>query len=479
MKKQLTFLLCIGFSLFSFAGWGKQLWGTTNSGGDNKVGVIFHINPDGSGYQKVYSFAIATGFAANGRLLMAVDGNFYGTTNNGGKFSNGVIYRFNPHTNVYTDLHDFNGLDGKKPFRSALIQGKDGRLYGVTDEGGISNVGVIFAYDPASSTYTKLYDFEGNTGRNPRGGLLQASNGKLYGTTYNGGITFNEGVMFSFDIQNNLYTDIRDFNAYYEGTYPVASLVEGANARIFGAFSIGTSETTGWIFSTNTNGGNFNDHRFLNQNSGSQILTDFVISPLGKIYGEASAGGLFGKGTIFQTDTVGKGFVPEHQCTSIHDFNGTDGTPSMGGLMLAFDGKLYGMTTFGGDFSLVAGFGGGVIYCLDPTTYTYSVLHMFDATNGYQPWGTLVETDPIFAGIEEVNPTRILKIYPNPAGGTCMIEVPDGAKELRVFNALGEIVLAIKLQSSIVKLNLYKAGIYFVQADGGRENFLGKLFIIK
>jgi uncharacterized repeat protein (TIGR03803 family) len=85
-------------------------------------------------------------------------------------------------------LKDFDGANGAIP-QGSLMQASDGKLYGMTSYGGSSVAGDIFSFDPSTSTYTKLKDFDGINGRNPWGSLIEASDGKLYGMTYAGGTT--------------------------------------------------------------------------------------------------------------------------------------------------------------------------------------------------------------------------------------------------------------------------------------------------
>jgi uncharacterized repeat protein (TIGR03803 family) len=107
------------------------------------------------------------------------------------------------------------------------MQARDGKLYGTTTYGGsgyndedpYSGYGVIFSFDPSSSTYTKLKDFDGINGARPYGGLMQARDGKLYGTTTYGGSGYNDedpysgyGVIFSFDPSSSTYTKLEDYD---------------------------------------------------------------------------------------------------------------------------------------------------------------------------------------------------------------------------------------------------------------------------
>ena len=150
-------------------------------------------------------------------FIQASDGKLYGMTYSGGSSGAGVIFSFDPSSSTYTKLKDFDGTNGGNPYGS-LMQASDGKLYGMTAQGGSSGAGVIFSFDPSSSTYTKLKDFDGTNGANPFGSLMQASDGKLYGMTDDGGSS-GDGVIFSFDPSSSTYTKLKDFDDT-NGAYP-------------------------------------------------------------------------------------------------------------------------------------------------------------------------------------------------------------------------------------------------------------------
>src|SRR5688572_6741189 len=126
-------------------------------------------------------------------LIQAVDGNFCGTTEGGGSANLGTVFKMTPG-GVTTVLHSFaGGADGAKP-KAALVQASDGNFYGTTSEGGVvgaSNGGTVFRITP-SGTLTILYRFVVTTiqpthGWTPHAALIQATDGNLYGTTVHGG----------------------------------------------------------------------------------------------------------------------------------------------------------------------------------------------------------------------------------------------------------------------------------------------------
>jgi uncharacterized repeat protein (TIGR03803 family) len=159
--------------------------------------------------------------------VQASDGKLYGMTVNGGANNNGVLFQYDPATSTYTKKLDFNGATkGSNPSFGSLMQASDGKLYGMTWQGGVNNMGVLFQYDTATSTFTKKLDFAGATnGRSPYGSLMQASDGKLYGMTYSGGAN-DMGVLFQYDTATSTFTKKLDFNGANGSNPQYANLIE-------------------------------------------------------------------------------------------------------------------------------------------------------------------------------------------------------------------------------------------------------------
>src|SRR5215218_3010189 len=136
---------------------------------------------------------------------------FYGMTTKGGSYNLGTIFAINPSTGSFQNLWNFDSTNGATP-RGCLLQAADGKLYGFTSRGGFHNNGVLFSYDTATTTFTKLLDFDSSSGAYPLGSLIQASDGKLYGMTSEGGV-YSNGVIFSFDLGTTAYKRLWDFNS--------------------------------------------------------------------------------------------------------------------------------------------------------------------------------------------------------------------------------------------------------------------------
>jgi uncharacterized repeat protein (TIGR03803 family) len=299
----------------------------------------------------------------------------YGTTGNGGSDGGGTINKFQPATNNLIVARSFESL-ATSPGYSNLIQAKNGKLYGMTSHGGKSNVGVIFSFDPSSSTYTKLKDFSGADGATPYGSLIQARDGKLYGMTSGGGTT-GFGVIFSFNPSSLKYEKLKDFDNT-NGGQPIGSLMQATDGKLYGMTPVGGSNGWGVIFAFDPASKTYaklKDFDRLNANpSGSLIqATD------GKLYGMTNSGGSNDHGLIFSFDPSSSTY------TELKDFSGADGAAPYGSLMQATDGRLYGMTVFGG--SNIS----GVFFSFDPLSSTYTKLKDFDGINGENPYGSLIQ----------------------------------------------------------------------------------------
>jgi uncharacterized repeat protein (TIGR03803 family) len=119
-----------------------NFYGTTETGGTG-AGTVFKVTPNGS-LTTLYTFSYSTGFSPLGTLIQASDGNFYGTTYGGGSGGYGTVFRITPSGRL-TTLHCFDGTDGSLLDYGGVVQGVDGKFYGTTPSGGASDNGVVFS----------------------------------------------------------------------------------------------------------------------------------------------------------------------------------------------------------------------------------------------------------------------------------------------------------------------------------------------
>jgi uncharacterized repeat protein (TIGR03803 family) len=180
-----------------------DFYGTTYYGGINYSGTVFRISPSGS-FTSLYSFA---GFPTDGSFPQAIlvqgrDGNFYSTTASGGAYGAGTVFRISPG-GMETNLYSFGSFpnDGSSP-AAGLVQGSDGNFYGTTEFGGVYGGGTVFRISP-SGNCTSLYSFVGYPGgAGEPNGLVQGNDGNFYGTTWQGG-TYTSGTIFQLIVPLN------------------------------------------------------------------------------------------------------------------------------------------------------------------------------------------------------------------------------------------------------------------------------------
>jgi uncharacterized repeat protein (TIGR03803 family) len=189
-----------------------NLYGTTAEGGSGTCtvingvpvsgcGTVFKLDPAGN-ETVLHSFTGGSdGIQALAALIMDQAGNLYGTTELGGSFGFGTVFKLDPSGNE-TVLHTFTGgNDGATPFFAGLIMDTAGNLYGTTFNGGASGYGTVFELDTAGNE-TVLHSFTGSPGdgASPPAALIMDKAGNLYGTTLIGGAS-GFGTVFKLTVQ--------------------------------------------------------------------------------------------------------------------------------------------------------------------------------------------------------------------------------------------------------------------------------------
>ncbi|MGC1370849.1 MAG: choice-of-anchor tandem repeat GloVer-containing protein [Candidatus Sulfotelmatobacter sp.] len=328
-----------------------NLYGTTYQGGANDEGAVFKITPSG-GLTTLYSFcsqsSCADGSSPYAGLIQATDGNFYGTTYAGGAGNEGTIFKITLRGTL-TTLHSFDGADGAYPY-AGLIQATDGDFYGTTWGGGANNdAGTVFKIT-SDGTLTTLYSFcsisECLDGVNPWAGLVQGTDGSFYGTNL-GGLS-NEGTVFTITPDGTL-TTLHSFD-YTDGAYPYAGLVQATNGNFYGTTFEGGARGDGTVFKITSSGTLTTQHSF-DGADGNGPYAGLVQATDGNLYG-----------TTFEGNTVFK-IIPGGRLTTLYTFDGADGVEPLGVLIQATNGDLYGTTYEGGAknlgtvFSLSVGLG--------------------------------------------------------------------------------------------------------------------------
>jgi uncharacterized repeat protein (TIGR03803 family) len=245
----------------------SNLYGATYTGGTHSnvycddqgvsipCGTVFKLTPAGE-LTTLYDFCAlancADGANPNG-VIQGTDGNFYGTTSNGGAYDVGTVFKLTPAGKL-TVLHSFAGspTDGTNPFAN-VCEGSDGNFYGTTASGGQGTYGTIFKVT-SGGTYTLLHSFEGSDGQGPFDSLIQGTDGKFYGTTYGGG-AYSYGVIFNITASGRL-TMLHNFDNA-DGANPYSGLMQDTNGDFYGMTQAGGADSDGVIYSLSMGLGEF------------------------------------------------------------------------------------------------------------------------------------------------------------------------------------------------------------------------------
>jgi uncharacterized repeat protein (TIGR03803 family) len=226
-----------------------NLYGTTLSGGTNGAGTVFKVDATG-GETVLYSFDLTNqqdGFLPYGGLVRDFAGNLYGTTNGGGTFGAGIVFKLDT-TNAETVLYNFGSSNGDALFPTGgLIRDAKGNLYGTTQDGGTFGVGTVFKVDK-NGTETLLHSFAGGTadGEFPFvSGLLRDAKGNLYGVTDEGG-AFTFGVVYKLN-STGKETVLHSFTGK-GGKIPYGALILDKAGNLYGTTSAGGAYGGGVVY---------------------------------------------------------------------------------------------------------------------------------------------------------------------------------------------------------------------------------------
>jgi uncharacterized repeat protein (TIGR03803 family) len=318
---------------------------------------------------------------------------------------------------TFTTLHSFTGTDGATPY-AGLVQATDGNFYGTTYNGGVDCCGTVFKITP-SGTLAMLYSFTGTDGANPASGLILATNGNLYGTTYAGGTTGGKGTVFKITLGGTL-TTLHGFGGA-NGAYPEAVLVQGTDGNFYGTTVHGgmrmgceKGHGCGTIFKITPHGTLTTLHEFARAHGAYPY--SLVQGTDGNFYGATANGGANnscsqGCGTIFK-------ITPSGTLTTLHSFDSTDGAEPTAGLAQGTDGNFYGTTDYGGANNQ------GTVFKITPSgtlTTLYSFCSQTNCTDGSVPLGLVQATDGNFYGTTFSNGSN------GPTGsGTAFSITPSG-----------------------------------------------------
>jgi uncharacterized repeat protein (TIGR03803 family) len=299
----------------------------------------------------------------------------------------------------FSTLASFDGSDGREPYSGVtLVRATDGNFYGTTLEGGSNcggppnyGCGTVFKATP-TGTLTAIYSFcsqpDCTDGSYPSAGLVQGADGNLYGTTSSGGAN-GTGTVFKITLNGTL-TTLHNFCPIGiggaccddDGWWPYAPLVQASDGNFYGSTTVGGPYCAGTIFKITPAGALTTLYSFGSQQNDGGSTNGLVQASDGNFYGTTSTGGSSGNcnggcGTIFQ-------LTPSGTLTTLHSFDGADGHYPASALIQATDRNLYGTTAAGGAD------GDGTVFKFT-LAGTLTTLHAFTGSDGDSPQAALVQ----------------------------------------------------------------------------------------
>jgi uncharacterized repeat protein (TIGR03803 family) len=226
-----------------------NLYGVASSGGANAVGTLFKLAPNNT-VSTLYAFTGGDdGSGPEGTLVFGRDGNLYGTASTGGSYNAGSIFVSDTSGNL-SSIYSFTGADDGAFPLSGLTLGSDGNFYGTTYQGGIFDYGTVFQVD-TNGNLTTLYSFSGNDGAFPAASVTEGLDGRFYGTAFEGGAG-QFGVVFAVST-NGDFTNLFSFD-YNDGALIGAGLTPARNGAFFGAVQNGGPAGAGGIYKITPDG---------------------------------------------------------------------------------------------------------------------------------------------------------------------------------------------------------------------------------
>ncbi len=346
-------------------------------------------------------------------LVADRNGSLYGTTEQGGVYGYGAVYKLTPpatQDGAWGEgvLYSFTGgADGKYPQGNLLIN--NSKIFGTAQQGGSSNYGVVFELaSPAQAgspwTETVIYNFlDGADGGWPISGVIAGKKGLLYGTAFIGGDSGN-GVVFQLAppaSAGGAWTEkvVHAFQGGNDGRDPDTPLVRDKNGALYGATYQDGQYEFGVVYKLTPSSGsgpwtNTILYAFQDGNDGA-APGGLVLDSAGAVYGPTTVGGLYNAGLIYRLTPPSSGSGPWTN-TDLYDFqDSTDGGYPNANLVFDSSGNLYGTTLGGGDTTC----GCGVVFELKPPSgggglWTEDVLHAFVRGND----GAVSYTPVLFVG---------------------------------------------------------------------------------
>jgi uncharacterized repeat protein (TIGR03803 family) len=327
-------------------------------------------------FKVLHSFMGQDGAYPYAGVAPAPHGGFYVATNQGGSPNGGVLTLIKKDGGSQV-LHAFTGgSDGLYPAGAPLVW-SDGNIYGTTEQGGAFNCGTIYRYTPASGAYQQLYAAGcAPQGNFPEDGLSDVGDA-LVATTFRGGASDLGALIF---VRSDGGTGTSCSFSGNDGSYPAAAIIP-ANGNLYAAPQAGGVYDNGTVTEFHfLSCGTSVLHSFAGGSDGASPFGS-LLSYNNALYGTTYFGGAgTNLGTVFRINPDGSGYTILHVFQGICCGNADGSFPYSGLTLNPKDNMLYGTTTNGGNASDL-----GTVFKIDPNTGAESVVHSFSGPDGAHP----------------------------------------------------------------------------------------------
>ena len=481
MKKQILLILIslfVGISLNAQ----NYFYGTTSEGGANDLGTIFRTDVNSQNFEKLYDFTNANGGNPRAGLTLANNGKLYGFTTTGGQIVNpgagialGTFFEFDPLTNTFVVIEY---IDDQSPmgniFHNSPTLSSDGLLYMASEEFGlVSFDGILSSFNTSTGVITVIDTFTNFFGQ-PKSKLLEASDGNLYVTTFNGGssnigaiVRYNKATSSLERLHSSTGNEFRNsFNN---------QLFEASNGVLYGSSREGGDSQQGCVFKINKDGTGY-------QNIFSMVsgITDEGSNPEGGfveknglIYGTTTEEEVHGlnSGTIYTVNIN----------TNTLDFVNTldlEGRRPLGTFIESTNERLYVSCEEGG------GSNKGSIIELNTLNGAVTQRYSFDGINGFKPKQnelTLVDFSILNINDFEVN-NSMITIFPNPSSDYFELKIDKAIeiKNIEIYNLSGKLVKNdLPVNNSRITVSDLANGMYIITIGLKNGKSYSKKIIIK
>jgi len=278
-----------------------MLYGTTYTGGTGGTGTVFKIGQDGTGFAVLKNFDASTTGGGSYARLLEIDEVLYGTTYVGGNGNAGTVFKLNLDGSGFAVLKHFDNVATGGHPTAGLIAGPDGFLYGTAYHGGDSLFGTIFRIKATGTPFEVLRHLDAAvTGAYPNARLLLGSDGALYGTATEGG-AYQNGAVFTLNADGTGFTVLKSLNSFVDGATPASALMEASNGKLYGTTLHGGSYDWGVVFELDPDGTDYRVvKRFNYTTHGGALFAGLLQGSDGALYGAAAYGGDGDFGNLFR-----------------------------------------------------------------------------------------------------------------------------------------------------------------------------------